>query len=67
MALPKRKHSKTRGKKRRTHWKVATPQLVPCSQCKQPKTPHRVCGVCGYYDGRQVITIKPKQKKKKKT
>jgi len=39
---------------------------MPCPQCKQQKLPHRVCGVCGYYDGRQVIEIKVKEKKKKK-
>jgi ribosomal protein L32 len=40
--------------------------LAPCPQCKQPKLPHRVCAVCGYYNGRQVIEIKVKEKKKKK-
>jgi len=65
VALPKRKHSKTRGLKRRTHWKIAKTTLVPCPQCKQAKLPHRVCLVCGYYDGRQVIEVKVKEKKKK--
>lgn len=65
MALPKRRHSKTRGKKRRTHWKILSPGLIKCPQCKQLKLSHRVCGVCGYYNGKQVIEIKVKQKKKK--
>ncbi|MBL7081667.1 MAG: 50S ribosomal protein L32 [Candidatus Omnitrophica bacterium] len=63
MALPKRKHSKTRGRKRRTHWKLGNPALVLCSQCKQLKLPHRVCGFCGYYQGKQIIEIKEKKKK----
>lgn len=66
MALPKKRHSKQRGKKRRTHWKVSLCNLTPCPQCKQPKIPHRVCAVCGYYNGRQVVEIKIKEKKKKK-
>ena len=66
MALPKRRHSKTRGRKRRTHWKTAAVNLSPCPQCKQPKRSHTVCAVCGYYDGKQVIEIKVKEKKKKK-
>ena len=66
MALPKRRHSKARGRRRRTHWKLSEANLVPCPQCKQPKIPHRVCTVCGYYNGRQVIEIKVKEKKKKK-
>jgi len=63
--LPKRRHSKARGRKRRTHWKINSLNLVPCPQCKQPKLAHRVCRVCGYYDGRQVFEVKVKEKKKK--
>ncbi len=65
MPLPKRRHSKARGRKRRTHWKINSLNLVPCPQCKQPKLAHRVCQVCGYYDGRQVFEVKVKEKKKK--
>ncbi len=65
MALPKRRHSKARGRKRRTHWKITKVNFTPCPQCKQPKLPHRVCKVCGYYDKRQVVEIKIKEKKKK--
>jgi len=65
MALPKKRHSKARGRKRRTHWKIAKSNLTSCPQCKKAKLPHRACGSCGYYDGRQVIEIKIKEKKKK--
>lgn len=66
MALPKRRHSAQRGRKRRTHWKAKIAGLAPCPQCKQLKLAHKVCLACGYYDGRQVIEIKVKEKKKKK-
>ncbi len=66
MALPKKRHSKTRGLKRRTHWIVKSQALAVCPQCKQMKVPHNVCTVCGFYDGRQVIEIKVKEKKKKR-
>ncbi|MFA5063592.1 MAG: 50S ribosomal protein L32 [Candidatus Omnitrophota bacterium] len=66
MALPKRRHSATRGRKRRTHWKVKAGGLSPCPQCKQPKLAHIVCPICGFYKGKQVIEIKVKEKKKKK-
>jgi large subunit ribosomal protein L32 len=66
VALPKRRHSKARGRRRRTHWKLSEINLTPCPQCKQPKLSHRVCPVCGYYSGRQVVEIKVKEKKKKK-
>ncbi|MFC1703570.1 50S ribosomal protein L32 [Candidatus Omnitrophota bacterium] len=66
MALPPRRHSKTRGRKRRTHWKLAAVSLTPCPKCKQPKRPHKVCPTCGTYKGKQVIEIKKKEKKKKR-
>ncbi|HOK78627.1 MAG TPA: 50S ribosomal protein L32, partial [Verrucomicrobiota bacterium] len=28
-----------------------------CPQCAEPYIPHRVCPACGYYKGRQVITV----------
>ena len=52
MALPKRKHSKARSAKRRTHYKVIKPGLSTCSNCGELKAPHRVCPNCGYYKGR---------------
>ena len=52
MALPKRRHSVTRGRLRRTHYKLTKSASIECPQCKQAKLPHRVCGNCGYYKGR---------------
>jgi large subunit ribosomal protein L32 len=65
VALPKSRHSNARGRKRRTHWKVDQPKLGSCPQCGQPKLPHRVCKVCGYYGKKQAMEIKIKEKKKK--
>ena len=28
---------------------------MKCPQCGEYKTPHRVCGNCGYYNGREVV------------
>jgi large subunit ribosomal protein L32 len=67
VALPKKRHSKARGRRRRTHWKLSPLNLVPCPQCKQPKLAHHVCSVCGYYNGRQVIEIKVKKRKEKRS
>ncbi|NOZ07945.1 MAG: 50S ribosomal protein L32 [FCB group bacterium] len=58
MAVPKRKISKTRGRKRRTHWKASTPQIGVCPQCNSPKLPYHACPECGYYKGRPVISVK---------
>ncbi|KAA3631292.1 MAG: 50S ribosomal protein L32 [Calditrichaeota bacterium] len=58
MPLPKRRHSRTRGRKRRTNWKLAVPNVGECSHCHQPKLPHHICTHCGYYNGRQMISVK---------
>ena len=58
MGVPKRKPSRSRQRMRRAYNSVLTlPQLGVCSQCAAPAIPHRVCPACGYYKGRQVITI----------
>lgn len=55
MAVPKRRHSSTRGKKRRTGWKLAKPGLNLCSHCGAPRQPHRICPNCGYYQGEEIV------------
>jgi len=62
MALPKRKHSKSRRDKRRTHWKLDPPHLIACPECGKWKLPHRVCPYCGYYKGRKVLVIEKEEK-----
>lgn len=57
MANPKRKTSKARKRARRTHWKIASPNLVACPQCHAAKLPHRVCPECGYYKGKEVVSV----------
>lgn len=57
MANPKRRHSKARTRSRRSTWKAATPALVRCPQCREPKLPHRVCPHCGSYAGRAVLEV----------
>ncbi len=52
MAHPKRKISKSRRDKRRTHYKATAPSLTTCSNCGEIKLSHRACPSCGYYAGR---------------
>ncbi len=58
MAVPKRKVSRSRRDKRRTHKKLSIPNVVECSHCHQPRLPHRACPNCGYYNGRLVTVPK---------
>ena len=58
MAVPKRKVSKARRDKRRSSvWKLDAPALSKCTQCGELKMPHRVCPVCGYYNGKEVVKV----------
>ena len=55
MALPKRKKSKSRRDKRRTHQKTDAPNLSSCPECGEAKLPHHACPSCGYYKGRKAV------------
>ena len=57
MAVPKRKKSKMRTRMRRNSIKAKIPASKPCPQCGAAQEPHRVCPSCGYYRGRQVVTV----------
>lgn len=58
MALPKRRHSKSRRNKRRAHDRLAPSQITLCPNCNEPKLPHRVCLKCGTYKGKTVLEVK---------
>ena len=47
MAHPKRRQSKTRTAKRRTHDKAVAPTLAICPNCGEWHVYHTVCGACG--------------------
>ncbi|HID32181.1 MAG TPA: 50S ribosomal protein L32 [bacterium (Candidatus Stahlbacteria)] len=57
MPVPKRRHARSRGRKRRTYWRLNPPQLTECPHCHELIRPHRVCPNCGYYKGKMVITV----------
>ncbi len=57
MGVPKRKTSKMRLRTRKAanRWHAAA--LNKCGQCGSAVPSHRACGSCGYYKGRQVLTV----------
>jgi len=55
MAHPKRKISKTRRDKRRTHYKASKTTMYVCPNCNAHVQYHRVCEECGQYRGKQAI------------
>ncbi len=58
MAVPKKKTSKAKSRSRRASaWKLDAPSKSVCPRCNSTKLPHRVCGNCGWYNGRQAIDV----------
>ena len=58
MAVPKKKMSKAKGRSRRAAaWKLDPPAKSVCPRCGAVRLPHRVCGNCGWYKGRQAVDV----------
>ena len=57
MAVPKKRTSKQRKRKRRTHFKAKAPTTQSCPKCGDPKVPHRVCPSCGFYRDEAVFEV----------
>jgi large subunit ribosomal protein L32 len=55
MAVPKKRISRSRRDKRRTHKKLSPVNVIDCPQCGESTLPHRVCRHCGHYKDRIVI------------
>lgn len=60
MAMPFRRISKTRKRKRRTHQKMTKPTTNICNNCGASVKSHYVCKECGYYKGKQVVNVETK-------
>jgi large subunit ribosomal protein L32 len=57
MAVPKRRTSKSRKNKRRTHDRADIMAHQACPRCGDPRRPHRVCAGCGYYGDRKQLEV----------
>ncbi|WP_261664782.1 50S ribosomal protein L32 [Deinococcus sp. Marseille-Q6407] len=55
--VPKKKTSKSKRDMRRSHHALSLPALTECPQCHAKKLSHHVCANCGYYNGRQVLSV----------
>ena len=55
MAVPKRRTSRARQGKRRSHQHITPIQVQYCNECNEPVLAHRVCPNCGFYQGREVV------------
>jgi len=66
MAVPKKRHTKSRRNRRRSHHALGKVKLSLCSKCKEPILPHHFCLFCGTYKGREVIDVMAKLTKKER-
>ena len=57
MGVPKRKTSKMRLRTRKAANRWHAPKLSQCPQCGASVHGHTACPACGYYKGRQVLTV----------
>lgn len=64
MSVPKQRHTKTRRDRKRKRFELKPVATQVCPKCGKPMLPHRVCGSCGYYKGREVIDVTKKTVKK---
>ena len=58
MAVPKKKVSRSRRDKRRSHHRLGAETHVECPNCGERMRPHHVCAECGYYRGREVVAAR---------
>ena len=55
MAVPFRRVSKAKNRKRRTHFKLTLTGIGKCPECNEIVKSHRACPKCGTYKGKVVI------------
>lgn len=58
MAVPRNRHSNARKNSKRAHHAKKPKTLSgECSNCGASRVPHRVCGTCGFYNGRRIVAV----------
>ena len=66
MAVPKKRHSKSRKRIKKAYWKAKAPALRPCKNCGELGIAYHICKKCGFYKDKVVIQIKQKKEKQNK-
>lgn len=71
MPVPKKRHTKSRRNKRRSHHALSQTNILHCEKCKKIVRHHTMCENCGTYKGREVVDVlarldKRERKRKKK-
>ncbi|MBI5913392.1 50S ribosomal protein L32 [Candidatus Azambacteria bacterium] len=66
MGLPAKRTTSTKRDLRRSHHAVSAVWAGKCSRCGNSILPHKACGNCGFYKGKEVINVLAKLDKKEK-
>jgi large subunit ribosomal protein L32 len=66
MGVPKKRHSKSKVGRRRSHIFLEEPRLVKCKKCGNFILPHQVCPFCGYYKGEMIVDVLAKLEEKER-
>ena len=61
MPVPKYRTSRSKGRMRRGHERLAQIAVAVCPQCHESRLPHRACPHCGHYNGMQVVEVAKKK------
>ena len=56
MAVQQNRVTRSKRNMRRAHDALVAVSVNECPNCGELKRPHHVCGSCGYYNDREVIT-----------
>lgn len=58
MPNPKKRLTRSRRGKRRSHDFLEAVTVIKCPNCGALAQPHHVCQSCGYYKGEEVVAAK---------
>ena len=66
MAVPKKRNTKSRRNRRRSHHALKKQAIFLCPKCKAEILPHTLCENCGTYSGKELIDVMAKLTKKER-
>ncbi|MEI8360557.1 MAG: 50S ribosomal protein L32 [bacterium] len=64
MPVPAKRRPTSEARRGRSHQALKKTSTAKCPKCAKDILPHTACAFCGYYNGKQVLTLKTKTPKK---